>query len=188
MEPSYATVSCGMKSGPVRVTIDEYDFAAGPPDLASWTDIVELPFQVTSGEVTFTDWDGQPFHTATVEPGEYRLRVHARGRDEGNARTYDLTMDDEPVEEHLIQLFPGTGDQFVYKTEDKQGAFLRGDIVPEPLPRGRDRMPQEEFEQFERDRDIILDLTTKMSPQARWLIIDLLTEQAEAPTQGSRES
>lgn len=90
--------------------------------------------------------NGEPFHTITnVAPGEYRLRVHARGRDEGNARTYELTMDDEPVEKHMIQLFPGTGAQVVYKTEDRQGAMLRGEIVPEPLPRGRDRLPPAEL-------------------------------------------
>lgn len=50
---------------------------------------------------------------------------------------------------------------------------------PPPLPRGRDRMPQPEFEEFERSRDIILGLTAKMSPQAQRLMIELLTEQAD---------
>ncbi len=48
-----------------------------------------------------------------------------------------------------------------------------------PLPRGRDRMPQAEFEEFERSRDIILGLTAKMSPQAQRLMIELLTDQAD---------
>jgi len=164
----------------VRVTIEEYDYLAGPPDLASWTDIVELPFQVVSGDVDFRDWNGQPFHTTSLAPGEYRLRVHARGRDEGNARTYELTMDDGPVEEHLIQVFPGSGGQVVYKTEDKQGAMLRGETVVQPLPRGRDRMPQAEFEEFERSRDIILGLTAGMSLQAQRLIVELIDEQVAA--------
>lgn len=178
--PSHATISCGMKSGPVRVTIEEYDHLAGRPDLATWTDIVELPFQVVSGKIDFRDWAGQPFHTTKLAPGEYRLRVHARGRDEGNARTHELTMDDEPVEEHLIQVFPGTGGQVVYKTEDQQGAILRGDTVVPPIPRGRDRMPQAEFEQFERDRDVILALTADMSLQAQRLMIELIQEQIDA--------
>ena len=54
-EPSRASISCGVKSGPVRVTIEEYDYAAGPPDSAGWTDIVELPFLIVSGEVIFHD-------------------------------------------------------------------------------------------------------------------------------------
>jgi hypothetical protein len=178
--PSHAMVSCGVKSGPVRVTIEEYAFSAGRPTMGEWTDIVELPFQVASGEVTFADWNGEPFHTANLEPGEYRLRVHARGRDEGRARTYELTMDDEPVEEHMIQLFPGTGDQITYKTEDQNGAMLRGETVGEPLPRGRDLMPQEEFKEFERSRDVILGLTSKMSISAQRLMIELITEQVDA--------
>jgi hypothetical protein len=50
---------------------------------------------------------------------------------------------------------------------------------PAPLPRGRDRMPQAEFEEFQRSRDIILGLTAKMAPQAQRLMIELLTEQAD---------
>ena len=179
-EPCHATISCGMHYGPVRVTVEEYDSSVDPPELAKWTDIVELPFQVVSGEVTFADWNGEPFHTATtVAPGEYRLRVHARGRDEAQARTYELTMDDEPVEEHLIQLFPGSGAQVVHKTEDRFGQHRRGSAEPVPLPRGRDRMPEAEFEEFGRSRDVILGLTAKMSPQGQRLMIELLTEQAD---------
>lgn len=178
--PSHATISCGMHYGPVRVTVEEHD-SAPVPDLPGWTDIVELPFQVVSGEVVLTDWNGEPFHDITnLVPGEYRLRVHARGRDEGRARTYELSMDDDPVEEHMIQLFPGRGDQVVYKAEDENGAMLRGATVAAPLPRGRERLPQAEFEAFERSRDIILGLTADMSIPARQLIIELVSEQLAA--------
>jgi len=92
-------------------------------------------------------------------------------------------MDDEPVEEHLIQMFPGAGDRVVYKTEDQNGAILRGEIVPEPLPRGRESMPQEEFEEFVRSRDIILPLTEKMGLSGQRLMIELINEQVEARMQ-----
>jgi hypothetical protein len=176
---SQATISTGTSYGPVRVTFEQQD-EEPPLELEQWTDVVELPFLVVSGRVVFTDWNGQPFHEATVRPGPYRLRIHVRGRDEGNACQYELTMADDPPEEYLIQLFRGDGGEVVYKAEDMTGGYRRGDIVPEPLPRGRDRLPQAEFEEYERSRDIILGLTAEMSLPAQRLIIELIGEQIAA--------
>ena len=171
---------CDRRVTPSKL-IEEYDYAAGPPDLAGWTDIVELPFQAASGEVFFVDWDGQPFHKATVEPGEYRLRVHARGRDEGRARTYELTMDDEPVEVHMIQLFPSAGDQVVSKTEDQTGDISVARACRNPSPRGTGpHAPQAEFEEFVRSRDIILPLTQKMGLSGNGSWSTSLNEQIDA--------
>jgi hypothetical protein len=70
-----------------------------------------------------------------------------------------------------FQLFRGDGGEVVYKAEGMTGGYRRGDIVPEPLPRGRDRLPQAEFEEYERSRDIILGLTAEMSIPAERLAV-----------------
>jgi hypothetical protein len=41
-------------------------------------------------------------------------------------------------------------------------------------------MPQEDFEEFERSRDVILGLTSKMGISAQRSMIELITEQVDA--------
>jgi len=140
-KPYQGTIITGTKYGPVRVTIEEHD-TAPPVELSDWTDVVEVGLEVVAGRVYFTNWDGAPFHNIDAEPGPYRLRAHARGRDEGDRRQYELTMDDAPVEEHLIQFFPGEGGEVVHKTQDNTGGYLRGDIVVDTRPPGREQRLQ----------------------------------------------
>jgi hypothetical protein len=135
---SYVTVTTGTYFGPVRVTIAIHD-GAPEPELADWTDVVELPFVVASGQMAFVDWDGAAFYRADLPPGPWRLRVHARGRDEGAAGNWEPFdpeegPEEEPAEEHLLQLFPGEGGEVVYKTEDAFGGRGRGSTQPEPAP------------------------------------------------------
>jgi hypothetical protein len=116
----------------VRVTIQVLDSrpsGAGIGDL--WSEIVELDFRVVSGEVFVTNWDGLPVQSLLLESGNWRLRVHARGRDEGAAREWSGTED--PVEEHLLQLFGGPllGETAIL-TRDHYGQVLRAGTTPEP--------------------------------------------------------
>ncbi|WP_269856980.1 hypothetical protein [Streptomyces sp. RPT161] len=58
-------------------------------------------------------------------PGWYRLRVYARGRDQG-AEAIDLDIDDDPVEEYLIQSWPAPqAPETHHKMTDAHGAEVR---------------------------------------------------------------
>ena len=133
LAPSYVTVRTGTHYGPIRIIIEVHD-QAPEPDLNGWTDIVELPFRVV-GYVAFATDGGQVFYRADVARGAWRLRVHARGRDAGAAGSWEPFDPEEgpeqaPAEEHLLQLFPGVGDEVVYKAEDDFGK--RGRYTPAP--------------------------------------------------------
>ncbi len=103
--PWGGTIVTGTKYGPIRVTVEVHDTRPPADGIDDYSDVVELDFTVVSGRVVLSDWDGEPFYDLIVSSGNWRLRVHARGADEGAARNWD--PDDEPVEEHLLQFFPG---------------------------------------------------------------------------------
>ncbi|MFI0790923.1 hypothetical protein ACH4Q6_35710 [Streptomyces lydicus] len=57
------------------------------------------------------------------ETGPYRVRVHARGRDQGQDL---LIVEDDPVEEHLILVWPAPPTpETVHKLSDAYGALIR---------------------------------------------------------------
>jgi hypothetical protein len=133
--PWHATICAGTKYGPVNLTVEVHDSRPSGQGIGDqWSEIVEVDFQVVSGQVVFTDWDGVPIHTLSIPSGGWRLRAHARGRDEGDAQQYEL-VGDNYVEEHLVQLFPGPRlGETVIQVKDRTGGYLRGDIKPDPLP------------------------------------------------------
>jgi hypothetical protein len=62
--------------------------------------------------------------------GWWRLRAHARGRDEGHAESsYDVGLTKPPREEYLLRFWPGPniGD-VVRQTRDRRGQALRGEL------------------------------------------------------------
>jgi hypothetical protein len=128
LSQSQYTICCGTRYGPVRLTFEIHD---EPPalELDGWTDVVEVPFQVY-GTVYVSDWNGEQRHETHPAPGSHRLRVHARGRDAGAAVEWmpfdpEYGPEEEPLEEHLVQLFPGEGAEIVHKAEDGYGGMLR---------------------------------------------------------------
>ena len=179
--PWAAYIVTGALFGPVRLTIEVHD---GQPDVeGEWTEVVECEFVSHSGTLGLVEWGGEDIATleGVLTPGPWGLRAYARGRDEASSREW--SRDEEPVEEHLFQFWPGPHQGAVVLTTDTHGAGMRGEVVPEPLPRGRDRMPQEEFEEFVRSRDIILPLTEKMGLSGQRLMVELITEQIDAQVQ-----
>lgn len=128
--PSAGTIVTGTKYGPVRLTVEVHDERVSASGIGNvWSEIVEVCFEIRSGQFLVSDWNGEPIHRLQDLPlGTYRLRVHARGRDEGAARQWDPLLTEEPVEEHLLQLWlgPDLGDTVIL-TSDQYGRGLRGE-------------------------------------------------------------
>ena len=126
--PWSATVFTGTRGGPVRLTIEVHDSRVDAEGIGNvWSEIIEVTFRSRSGDLEVREWGGEPVHTfeaLLLPPGPWRLRVHARGRDEGNAASGPELI--EPVEEHLIQFWagPNIGD-VVVDTKDEYGKTLR---------------------------------------------------------------
>lgn len=92
-----------------------------------WSEVIEVSFRSRSGDLEFREWGGEPIHTfegLLLPTGPWRLRAHARGRDEGYAASGPELV--EPVEEHLMQFWPGPsiGD-LVVVAQDEYGKTLR---------------------------------------------------------------
>jgi hypothetical protein len=132
--PWSGTILTGTKYGPVRLTVEIHDepvSAEGVEDL--WSEVVEVGFRADSGEVEFRTWGGERISSLELlPPGWWRLRAHARGRDEAHDRSWDPYLTEEPAEEHLIQFWPGPdyGDLLVV-TRDQFGRDLREQLTPQ---------------------------------------------------------
>ncbi|MCE6994128.1 DUF6461 domain-containing protein [Saccharothrix sp. S26] len=81
----------------------------GPPDedLEWWDEVVELSWRAERGDARIPGRPGrrQRHHAATPPwPGDYRVRVHARGRDGNDAEAYHLAVwEAPPAPEHVIK-------------------------------------------------------------------------------------
>ncbi|MGH3663270.1 MAG: hypothetical protein ACRDTQ_15600 [Micromonosporaceae bacterium] len=119
--PGVARIITGTHTGTVRITLEIH---RQPPVLETdpWDEVVEVSYHTPVGRSTVynLDWDsGFPIAT-TSGRGWYRIRVHARKRDE----TRDLVAHD--VEEHRVCIWPGPSqEEIAYKHTDKRGAALR---------------------------------------------------------------
>jgi hypothetical protein len=126
--PWAALLICGTRYGPVRLTVEAHD---SQPDVeGEWSEVVECEFVSASGTLVVIDWNNQDVATleGVLVPGPWGLRACARGRDEGNSREGTIDMDDEPVEDHLLQFWPGPHQPNVVLTTDAYGATMRGEL------------------------------------------------------------
>lgn len=97
----------------VRVVLDEPRL----PDLEQWDEVSEVSYRAVTGAARFGHGSTAPW------PGEFRVRVCATGRDEGEER-YDLTLWPAPA-----------ADPLVHKAADRVGHLLRGEPAPPPISR-----------------------------------------------------
>lgn len=84
---------------PVRIVLLD---APPPIEDGQWEDIVEVSITLPEKhEMVWSDWWG---HAGPVglPPGSYRLRVNAKGRDEGHAGEFAEGM----VDDYLLQFWP----------------------------------------------------------------------------------
>jgi hypothetical protein len=118
-------IMTGTESGPVKVEADWRDDEPAP-DLDSWDDVVEISMNFAAHEGSLYGPEDSAEEARTVPalpPGTYRVRVHARGRDQGNAVR---NVWDTPVEEHLIITWPSpTHPETLHKLTDQYGAETR---------------------------------------------------------------
>ena len=126
-------VTAGSQWGPYDVVIEQL---SSPPPLAGeeWEDVVELSLRA-GAELAVTDIeDTDPLAWVTGGAGEFRLRVCARGRAEGQLRDHSSDQDDDlpPVEHFLLQSWqaPMAEHAVVRLT----AALLTKDELNPPLP------------------------------------------------------
>jgi hypothetical protein len=99
--PNGVHVNLARRSGgsPVRIVLlDE------PPGAADgqWDDIVEVSITIPDGtSVLWSSWAGETSGRISVPPGSYRLRVSAKGRDEGQAGELAEGL----VDDYLLELW-----------------------------------------------------------------------------------
>jgi hypothetical protein len=140
--PGRAVVITGTQFGNVAIGVQAGESDPGL-DTGPWDEVVEV--SVVSGPggqglCVSSGGDGPEEFGQMTPPGagSYRVRVHARGRDTGAALD---VVEDEPVEEHLVQIWPAAAaPEVIHKAADEVGAGLReyDPSVPEPrLPHGR---------------------------------------------------
>lgn len=116
-------VITGIHTGNVQVTVEPH--AEQPEAAPGWEEIVEISCHSPSGRLSVTPLMDGPADLPSLAsrgPGDYRLRVHARGRD----RAVDQSMVDEVVEAYLIQCWPAPHqDARLVKASDAYGAQVR---------------------------------------------------------------
>jgi hypothetical protein len=138
--PGSAMVWCGTHTGDVKLTID-LPHDPPPLDLDAWDEVVEVTVAFATAHARVVEWGGTPRHElpnlAWAGPGTYRLRCHARGRDQasGLALPPGIPVDDEDAieivdEAHLLAIWPAPpGDVVVYQTADQVGALRRAEAT-----------------------------------------------------------
>lgn len=136
--PWSAMVLAGTTDGPVRLTVEVHEVPAG--DLTNighrWSEVIETTWQSRSGAITFRRLFGEVITTidGLLPLGSWRMRAHAKGRDEGHAERAYTMLSAEPLEEHLIQFWPGPdhgGGGDLVLTQDRFGASIREQFVPQ---------------------------------------------------------
>ncbi len=144
--PGGIVVFTGISSGPVLVAVDARNAQLGTPDAGAWDEIVEVSVRAPAGRMVvsslFTDAPELPVLT-TAGPGDYRVRLHARGRD----TAVDLGVT-EPVEEYLVIAWPSQPmPETVIKRTDAYGDRLR-----QPRRRQPQAVPPAPGQTTQRDR------------------------------------
>ncbi|MFI2429803.1 hypothetical protein ACH5A7_38030 [Streptomyces sp. NPDC018955] len=118
------TVMTGIHTGDVDVTVTLHD-TRPEPDTNGWQEIVEVSAHSASGDLMvrgiMDDLDEELPVLSFNGPGDYRLRVHARGRD----TAVDLAPD-EVTEWYLIQAWSAPAQPVtVLRQSDSYGASVR---------------------------------------------------------------
>ena len=117
-----AIILTGTDAGRVSVTAD-WRQDAPPVDLDSWDEVVEVSMLFDEDQAALFGHDDRDERFPLLDAGSYRVRVHARGRDQGAAVMYP---GDNPVEEHLVVAWPQPqAAEKIHKVSDAYGAQIR---------------------------------------------------------------
>lgn len=117
-------VLTGIHTGEVDVTVTLHETGPAPGN-GEWQEVVEVSAHAASGDLMvrgmMDDLDEELPVLSFSGPGDYRLRVHARGRD----TAIDLAPD-EVTEWYLIQAWPAPpAPVTVLRQNDSYGASVR---------------------------------------------------------------
>lgn len=122
-EGAAAVVLCSQEIGYPRTVAELW---SGPPPLRTdgWQDVVEMsvhwPTEVMDVGGEGTSLDEDPL-LPIPGPGDYRIRVSGRNRDDG-----DVRREDDPVEEYLIQVWQApSAPPVTHKATSVFGAYRR---------------------------------------------------------------
>ena len=123
--PGSAIIFTGISSGRVPVRAEALTAAPATADLGEWDEIADVSLPGLAGELAVAALmddvpPGLPGLCA-AGPGDYRVRVHARGRD-----TSPDEATDQPAEAYLVLCWPAPPAPDVqHKLTDRAGAGLR---------------------------------------------------------------
>jgi Family of unknown function (DUF6461) len=129
--PGGAVIRTGLAEGMVAVTLR---VLAAPPDEVEggWDEVVEVSWTAAEGQASVVGPNGPGDDCLLREtppwPGDYRLRVHALGRDDSGDAGEDGIADGENYE--LVVWRAPAAPEIVYRRTDRLGHRLRGE--PEP--------------------------------------------------------
>jgi hypothetical protein len=132
--PGGAAIFTGVYMGPVAVSVEARRSAPESVDLDGWDEVVEVSLAVPEGrlEPAAVGLDVEdPFPILTLAgPGDYRIRVHARGRD-----TDVDGVAEEPVEQYRIAVWPAPpAPEIIHRQTDGYGAQMRSSAATAPPP------------------------------------------------------
>ncbi|MBU2670351.1 hypothetical protein KOI35_43305 [Actinoplanes bogorensis] len=119
-------IRTGVAEGQVEIEMNMLD---GPPDEidAGWEEVVDVSWHATEGGASVSgpyDDDLGPRHITPPWPGDYRVRVHARGRDDDADESYKISVWSGPAEPERV-----------HRRTDRLGHRLRGEVEPVRVPR-----------------------------------------------------
>lgn len=122
-------VSTGTYWAPLELTVEISDDEPALR-LEEWDEVVEVSNITTTGSVAVKELFGDVRHDLPmlgVAPNTwYRARVHARGRDEADLKERYYEEIVEPVEKHLVQLWPAPrAEEIRHKLTDQYGEVMR---------------------------------------------------------------
>jgi hypothetical protein len=133
--PGAVLIYTGIHTGVVALSAQARDRAPTAVDLDEWDEVVEVSLTAPVGRVKVIPLDSgaDPLPELTIAgPGDYRVRVHAGGRD-----TMIDGVASEPVEDYHIVVWPqARADERIYKQTDEYGAEMRVSVARAPIVPG----------------------------------------------------
>jgi hypothetical protein len=136
--PGLAIVITGTQFGNVALSVQVGDTAPSL-DVGPWDEVTEISLSAAAGSLGILSGGDGPAELSGLTPpraADYRLRVHARGRDAGAKRD---VVAGAPVEEHLVQIWPApAAPEHRHKTTDAVARGLKASVGPWRGPQGRE--------------------------------------------------
>ncbi len=117
--PGGVAVRTGLGQGQVPVSTRILEAAPDEVELDWWDEVVEISWRAERGDATLSESASRHLRTPPW-PRDFRVRVHAIGRDGEERERYELLLWQGPP-----------GPDIVHKRGDKLGYVVRGEPVPD---------------------------------------------------------